>query len=60
VKSYCTSVNEIVCRGIPDSRPLFGGDTVNIDVTVYLNGYQGDCSERFEVGTVDEKEQKLV
>ncbi|KAF8756789.1 hypothetical protein HU200_011046 [Digitaria exilis] len=43
-KSVCTSVNECICHGIPDSRPLEDGDIINIDVTVYLNGYHGDTS----------------
>ncbi|RXM29060.1 Methionine aminopeptidase 1D, mitochondrial [Acipenser ruthenus] len=53
-KSVCTSVNNVVCHGIPDSRPLQDGDIINIDVTVYLNGYHGDTSETFLVGNVDE------
>jgi methionyl aminopeptidase len=43
-KSVCTSVNECVCHGVPDMRPLQDGDIVNIDVTVYLDGYHGDTS----------------
>jgi len=49
-KSCCTSVNEVICHGIPDDRPLQEGDIVNIDITCYLNGYHGDCSEMFVVG----------
>jgi methionyl aminopeptidase len=49
-KSVCTSVNECVCHGIPDCRPLEDGDIVNIDVTVYLDGYHGDTSRMFAVG----------
>ena len=49
-KSVCTSVNECVCHGIPDDRPLEDGDIVNVDVTVYLNGYHGDTSKMFHVG----------
>ena len=41
-KSVCTSVNEVACHGIPDGRPLQDGDIINIDVTVYLDGYHGD------------------
>ncbi|XP_072730353.1 methionine aminopeptidase 1D, mitochondrial isoform X2 [Ciconia boyciana] len=59
-KSVCTSVNNVVCHGIPDSRPLQDGDIINIDVTVYYNGYHGDTSETFLVGTVDKSGQKLV
>ncbi|KAL1188904.1 Methionine aminopeptidase 1D, chloroplastic/mitochondrial [Cardamine amara subsp. amara] len=59
-KSVCTSVNECICHGIPDSRPLEDGDIINIDVTVYLNGYHGDTSATFFCGNVDEKAEKLV
>ncbi|XP_065493376.1 methionine aminopeptidase 1D, mitochondrial isoform X2 [Caloenas nicobarica] len=59
-KSVCTSVNNVVCHGVPDSRPLQDGDIINIDVTVYYNGYHGDTSETFLVGNVDKSGQKLV
>merc|ERR1711871_1458589 len=59
-KSICTSVNEVICHGIPDDIPLKEGDVVNVDITVYLNGYHGDCSEMFYVGQVDDKSKKLV
>ena len=59
-KSCCTSVNEVICHGIPDDVPLKEGDVVNVDITVYLNGYHGDCSEMFYVGAVDERSQDLV
>ncbi|XP_027154442.1 methionine aminopeptidase 1D, chloroplastic/mitochondrial isoform X2 [Coffea eugenioides] len=59
-KSVCTSVNECICHGIPDSRELEDGDIVNIDVTVYLNGYHGDTSATFFVGDVAEEARKLV
>ncbi|XP_039613559.1 methionine aminopeptidase 1D, mitochondrial isoform X1 [Polypterus senegalus] len=59
-KSVCTSVNNVVCHGIPDSRPLQDGDIINIDVTVYFNGYHGDTSETFLVGNVDERGRRLV
>lgn len=49
-KSCCTSVNEVICHGIPDDRVLVAGDIINIDITVYLNGYHGDCSEMYVVG----------
>ncbi|PNH10784.1 Denticleless [Tetrabaena socialis] len=48
-KSVCTSVNECVCHGIPDDRPLEEGDITNIDVTVYLDGFHGDTSRMFFV-----------
>ncbi|KAJ8255409.1 hypothetical protein GJAV_G00204560 [Gymnothorax javanicus] len=59
-KSVCTSVNNVVCHGIPDSRPLQDGDIINIDVTVYLEGYHGDTSETFLIGRVDERGRRLV
>ncbi|WP_420639186.1 type I methionyl aminopeptidase [Candidatus Poriferisocius sp.] len=59
-KSVCTSVNEVICHGIPDSRPLADGDIVNIDVTVYLDGVHGDTSVTFEVGEVDDHSRLLV
>ena len=49
-KSVCTSVNEVICHGIPDSRPLEDGDIVNIDVTVIKNGWHGDNSRMYLVG----------
>ncbi len=59
-KSVCTSVNEIICHGIPDSRPLADGDIVNIDVTLYREGVHGDTSATFLVGDVDAASVKLV
>mmetsp|Transcript_12315 Transcript_12315/g.22363 ORF Transcript_12315/g.22363 Transcript_12315/m.22363 type:complete len:390 (-) Transcript_12315:129-1298(-) len=59
-KSVCTSVNEVICHGIPDSRPLEEGDICNIDVTVYHGGFHGDLNETFYVGKPDEKGRKLV
>ncbi|VTJ78778.1 Hypothetical predicted protein [Marmota monax] len=59
-KSVCTSVNNVLCHGIPDSRPLQDGDIINLDVTVYYNGFHGDTSETFLVGKVDECGKKLV
>lgn len=59
-KSVCTSVNECMCHGIPDSRRLQDGDIINIDVTVYLNGYHGDTSKTFLCGKVNEPIQRLV
>ncbi|MCU1372735.1 MAG: Methionine aminopeptidase [Actinomycetia bacterium] len=59
-KSVCTSVNEVICHGIPDDRALVEGDIVNIDVTIYLDGVHGDCSATFLVGEVDPVSQKLV
>jgi methionyl aminopeptidase len=59
-KSVCTSVNEVICHGIPDSRPLVDGDIVNIDVTIYLDGVHGDTSVTFLVGAVDDASRMLV
>eukprot|EP00916_Digyalum_oweni_P000358 GHVL01000589.1.p1 GENE.GHVL01000589.1~~GHVL01000589.1.p1 ORF type:complete len:317 (+),score=74.70 GHVL01000589.1:74-1024(+) len=58
-KAICASPNEVVCHGIPDLRPLADGDIVNYDVTVYLNGFFGDCSAMSLIGNVDEAGQKL-
>jgi methionyl aminopeptidase len=59
-KSLCTSVNEVILHGIPDSRPLEDGDIVNLDVTIFLDGVHGDCSATFLVGKVDEASRRLV
>ncbi|EGZ27385.1 methionine aminopeptidase, merops subfamily M24 [Phytophthora sojae] len=59
-KALCSSVNEIVVHGIPDSRPLEDGDIVNIDVSVFLDGFHGDTSQTFLVGDVDEAGKHLV
>ncbi|WP_419841826.1 type I methionyl aminopeptidase [Candidatus Poriferisodalis sp.] len=59
-KSLCTSVNEVICHGIPDDRPLRDGDIVNCDVTIYLGGVHGDHSETFLVGEADEASRRLV
>ncbi|WP_197536907.1 type I methionyl aminopeptidase [Ilumatobacter coccineus] len=50
-KSICTSVNGVICHGIPDDRPLADGDIVNIDVTAYIDGMHGDTSATFHAGT---------
>lgn len=60
-KSVCTSVNEVICHGIPDYREIEDGDMVNIDVTTFnRQGYHGDLNETFMVGRVDEDGQRLV
>ena len=59
-KSVCTSVNEVICHGIPDSRRLAEGDIVNVDVTVYREGVHGDTSVTLMVGEVDEHSRRLV
>jgi methionyl aminopeptidase len=59
-KSCCTSVNEVICHGIPDMRPLEDGDLCNVDITVYHRGFHGDLNETFFVGNVAEKDKNLV
>jgi methionyl aminopeptidase len=59
-KSLCTSVNEVICHGIPDSRQLLDGDIVNLDVTTYVGGVHGDTNATFFVGDVDEESRRLV
>jgi methionyl aminopeptidase len=59
-KSLCTSVNEVICHGIPDARRLQDGDIVNVDVTAYIEGVHGDTSATFLVGDVDERSAQLV
>ena len=59
-KSVCTSVNEVICHGIPDSRVLQEGDIINLDVTTYMNGVHGDTNATFLVGNVSEIDRKLV
>lgn len=58
-KSICTSINEVICHGIPGKRKLAHGDIVNIDVTCILNGYYGDCSRMVSIGEVN-AERRLV
>lgn len=58
--SICTSVNNVICHGIPNDKPLKNGDIVNIDVTVIKDGYHGDCSRMFCIGTVPKHVQRLV
>jgi len=60
-KSVCTSVNEVICHGIPDYRELQEGDIVNLDVTTFnKRGFHGDLNETFFAGKVDEEGRKLV
>ena len=59
-KSLCTSVNEVICHGIPDDRPLAEGDIVNLDVTCYLHGVHGDTNATYAVGEIDEESQQLI
>ncbi len=59
-KSLCTSVNEVICHGIPDSTVLLDGDIVNIDVTAYIGGVHGDTNATFAVGEIDEESALLI
>ncbi|RZT60570.1 methionine aminopeptidase type I [Leucobacter luti] len=58
--SSCTSVNEVICHGIPDDTVLREGDIVNVDVTAYLDGVHGDTNRTFRVGEVTEEIDLLV
>ncbi|WP_433036733.1 type I methionyl aminopeptidase [Actinomycetospora sp. CA-053990] len=59
-KSCCTSLNEVICHGIPDSTVISDGDIVNIDVTAYIGGVHGDTNATFLAGAVDEEDRLLV
>lgn len=59
-KSICTSINEVICHGIPEDRPLKEGDIVNIDITCILDGYYGDCSRMVVIGGKTTPERQLV
>lgn len=59
-KSVCTSVNQCICHGIPDDRPLQEGDIVNLDVTTIKDGFFGDTSRTFLVGECSEEAKKIV
>ena len=59
-KSSCTSVNEVICHGIPDDTVLEDGDLVNLDVTAFLDGYHGDLNRTFLVGEASEEAALLV
>ena len=59
-KSLCTSINEVVCHGIPDTTVLRDGDIVNVDITAFIGGVHGDTDATFLVGNVDEESRLLV
>lgn len=59
-KAICTSLNDVICHGIPDDRPLQDGDIVNIDVTCILDGYYGDTSAMVCIGEVSEEKKRVV
>ena len=59
-KSCCTSLNEVICHGIPDTTVVADGDIVNIDVTAYIDGVHGDTNATFLAGDVSEEHRQLV
>jgi methionyl aminopeptidase len=58
-KSICTSVNHVICHGIPNDKPLTDGDIINIDITVIKDGYHGDTSKMFYIGTPNIQGKRL-
>jgi methionyl aminopeptidase len=58
--SLCTSINHVVCHGIPDERPLREGDIVNIDLTLVVDGWHGDSSRMYPVGEISRKAERLI
>ncbi len=59
-KSLCSSINEVICHGIPDSTELRDGDIVNIDITAFIGGVHGDTDATYLVGDVDDESRLLV
>ena len=59
-KATCTSLNEVICHGIPNDIPLKTGDILNIDITSILNGYYGDCSAMVAIGKISPEKQKVI
>ena len=59
-KSIWTSINEVLCHGIPDSRKLENGDIINVDITVFKDGFHSDVNETYLVGLCDEESKYLV
>ena len=59
-KSICTSINHVVCHGIPDDKPLREGDIVNIDYTLIVDGWHGDSSRMYGVGEIPRKAERLI
>jgi methionyl aminopeptidase len=58
--SVCTSINHVVCHGIPDERPLREGDIVNVDLTLVVDGWHGDSSRMYPVGEISRKAERLI
>ena len=59
-KSLCTSINHVVCHGIPNDKPLRDGDIVNVDITLIVDGWYGDTSRMYNIGTVSRAAARLV
>jgi methionyl aminopeptidase len=59
-KAICTSLNHVVCHGIPGPRPLREGDVLNIDITLILDGWHGDSSRMYPVGAISRKAERLI
>ncbi len=59
-KSICTSINHVVCHGIPDDKPMREGDIVNIDVTLIFDGWHGDSSRMYGVGAIPRRAERLI
>jgi methionyl aminopeptidase len=59
-KSICTSINHVVCHGIPNDKPLKEGDIINIDVTLVVDGWHGDTSRMYPVGEISRKAERLI
>src|SRR4029077_15618536 len=59
-KSTCTSINHVVCHGIPSEKPLKEGDIVNVDVTLILDGWHGDSSRMYTVGVIPRRAERLI
>jgi methionyl aminopeptidase len=59
-RSTCTSINHVVCHGIPSDKPLKDGDIINIDVTLILDGWHGDSSRMFAVGEIPRRAERLI
>jgi methionyl aminopeptidase len=59
-KSTCTSINHVVCHGIPNDKPLKEGDIVNVDVTLILDGWHGDSSRMYPIGEIPRRAERLI
>ena len=59
-KSSCTSINHVVCHGIPNDKPMKEGDIINIDVTLILDGWHGDSSRMYPVGQIPRRAERLI